>query len=206
MKVSATLLKPVVTTILAGSTLAFTASGRANAFTFDVSGTWSGTEPSGTVRLFRDGIPSVAGTAKPFPGVSSDNPTWFQTFDFSATPGTSVSVTQLTGGTSIFLALYDGSSAFSPANLAQGYLGDAGSSIDGQIFSVTAPVSGQLALVTSTRGSETVGSQWSARLDYTPTAVPGPVPLFGAAAAFGYSRKLRRRLLNNKLPNPKAID
>ena len=28
----------------------------------------------------------------------------------------------------------------------------------------------------------------------TPTAVPGPAPLFGAAAAFGMSRRLRRRI------------
>ena len=28
----------------------------------------------------------------------------------------------------------------------------------------------------------------------TPTNVPGPLPLFGAANAFGFSRKLRRRL------------
>ena len=27
-----------------------------------------------------------------------------------------------------------------------------------------------------------------------PSAVPGPLPLFGAASAFGFSRKLRRRL------------
>jgi hypothetical protein len=31
--------------------------------------------------------------------------------------------------------------------------------------------------------------------DPTPSAVPGPLPLFGAASAFGFSRKLRRRLL-----------
>ena len=30
--------------------------------------------------------------------------------------------------------------------------------------------------------------------DPTPSAVPGPLPLFGAARAFGFSRKLRRRL------------
>ena len=30
--------------------------------------------------------------------------------------------------------------------------------------------------------------------DPTPSAVPGPLPLFGAATAFGFSRKLRRRL------------
>lgn len=30
--------------------------------------------------------------------------------------------------------------------------------------------------------------------------VPAPLPIFGAAAAFGYSRKLRKRLLNSKRP------
>jgi hypothetical protein len=30
--------------------------------------------------------------------------------------------------------------------------------------------------------------------DPTPSAVPGPLPLFGAASAFGFSRNLRRRL------------
>ena len=30
--------------------------------------------------------------------------------------------------------------------------------------------------------------------DPPPSAVPGPLPLFGAASAFGFSRKLRRRL------------
>lgn len=32
----------------------------------------------------------------------------------------------------------------------------------------------------------------------TATAVPGPLPILGAAAAFGFSRKLRKRIqLNN---------
>ena len=30
--------------------------------------------------------------------------------------------------------------------------------------------------------------------DSTPSSVPGPLPLFGAVSAFGFSRKLRRRL------------
>jgi hypothetical protein len=29
-------------------------------------------------------------------------------------------------------------------------------------------------------------------------AVPGPLPIFGIAAAFGYSRKLRKRIKNSK--------
>jgi outer membrane protein assembly factor BamB len=53
----------------------------------------------------------------------------------------------------------------------------------------------------------------SVKLNYTPYAlastegvpmpmpqVPGPIPLFGVAAAFGYSRKLRKRIKTSKLP------
>jgi hypothetical protein len=37
----------------------------------------------------------------------------------------------------------------------------------------------------------------------SPAEVPGPLPLFGAAAAFGYSRRLRRRVsLSRVVPNP----
>lgn len=36
--------------------------------------------------------------------------------------------------------------------------------------------------------------------------VPGPLPIFGTAAAFGYSRKLRKRIKNSKLPVASAID
>ena len=38
------------------------------------------------------------------------------------------------------------------------------------------------------------GLSISQQSDPTPSAVPGPLPLFGAASAFGFSRKLRRRL------------
>lgn len=39
-----------------------------------------------------------------------------------------------------------------------------------------------------------------------PSSVPGPLPLFGAAAAFGYSRKLRKRINCSELPEARAID
>jgi outer membrane lipase/esterase len=34
----------------------------------------------------------------------------------------------------------------------------------------------------------------------SPTPVPGPLPILGAAAAFGYSRKLKKRIKNNRQP------
>jgi hypothetical protein len=33
-----------------------------------------------------------------------------------------------------------------------------------------------------------------------PAAAPGPLPIFGAAAAFGFSRKLRKRIKNSAKP------
>jgi phospholipase/lecithinase/hemolysin len=38
------------------------------------------------------------------------------------------------------------------------------------------------------------------------TRVPGPLPVLGAAAAFGFSRKLRKRIKSSKLPVVSAID
>jgi len=36
------------------------------------------------------------------------------------------------------------------------------------------------------------------------TAVPGPLPLFGAAAAFGWSRRLRKRITAPLITPPQA--
>jgi hypothetical protein len=43
---------------------------------------------------------------------------------------------------------------------------------------------------------------WAQATIYTAPAasVPGPLPLFGAAAAFGFSRKLRKRIQESRLP------
>jgi hypothetical protein len=38
----------------------------------------------------------------------------------------------------------------------------------------------------------------------TPSAVPGPLPLFGAAAAFGWSRRLRKRIATPLITQPQA--
>jgi hypothetical protein len=37
-------------------------------------------------------------------------------------------------------------------------------------------------------------------LQLTPVSSPGPLPLLGVGAAFGYSRKLRKRIKIDKLP------
>jgi hypothetical protein len=46
------------------------------------------------------------------------------------------------------------------------------------------------------------------RFNFTPatSSVPGPLPFLGVAAAFGYSRKLRKRMQTCKLPVNNVID
>ncbi|MBW4529443.1 MAG: hypothetical protein KME02_02025 [Aphanothece saxicola GSE-SYN-MK-01-06B] len=50
--------------------------------------------------------------------------------------------------------------------------------------------------------------QFSAITTPTPSvpSVPAPLPVLGAAAAFGYSRKLRKRIKSSKMPVTSAIN
>jgi hypothetical protein len=63
----------------------------------------------------------------------------------------------------------------------------------------------------SSVGTKTFQYGLKTRFNYTynlgpAQSVPGPLPLFGAAAAFGYSRKLRNRIKDSKLPVATAIN
>jgi len=55
---------------------------------------------------------------------------------------------------------------------------------------VTGVYASSTSIYAATQGGLSIAQQ----SDPTPSAVPGPLPLFGAASAFGFSRKLRRRL------------
>jgi hypothetical protein len=154
---------------------------------------WTGSESvQGSQRLNRDAIPSVAGTAKPFPGAVGNNPTYFYFSQIPALPGSVISVNQNAGNAlRSFSALYDDSVTFDPSSLATGYLGDAGSS-GPSVYSIIAPSGGNVRFVAnSTNGTNAIGQPLDATITYTP--VPGPLPVFGAAAAWAYSRTVRRR-------------
>jgi hypothetical protein len=110
--------------------------------------TWTGSEAiQGQERLFRDGNPSVAGTPKPFPGTSVNDPTYFYLVPFDEQPGSIVTIAQLdVGDFDSFSTLYSADLPFDPLNLAQGYLGDAGSS-GLATYSIDANSSGKLFLL-----------------------------------------------------------
>jgi hypothetical protein len=170
------------------------APSRALATTISLAHLWLGVESSGTIRLFRDGVPSVAGTSKPFPGTVADNPTYFFTYAFNAQPGTAVTVTPTVENGAEFLSLYD--TTFNLATLNINYLGDQGLSDVTAIFSVTAPASGHLVFVANTAfGGMALGSIFQAEVTFTPPPVPEPASLALLASGLaGLAMRLRRKL------------
>ncbi len=96
---------------------------------------WTGNESTMADRLFRDGDPSVAGTAKSFPG-SFTGPSSYTLFGFqNSTAAMQIFSAEFLSETSIgsthipFFSLYLG--FFDPTNLGTNYLGDSGSSCVG---------------------------------------------------------------------------
>jgi hypothetical protein len=138
------------------------------AVTITYTHTWDSNETSGTVRLFRNGVPSVVGVSKPFPGTLGDDPTYFDTLGFQVAPGTRVIVRTLDSPIYSFFSLYD--TSFNPLSLSANYLGDAGSSGPGVVFGITGPASGSVLLVAnSVFGNDSIG-----QLAHAEVTVPEP--------------------------------
>lgn len=107
-----------------------------------------------------------------------------------------VAIKGLIAGTSYDLAIYSGQSGtptFSVNGISKNTTGpsDWSSLVEGThyaLFSTQADSSGQISFVPQN------SSFWSAFQIQQCTPVPGPLPLLGASAAFGFSRRLRRRV------------
>ncbi|HKG21263.1 MAG TPA: HYR domain-containing protein, partial [Blastocatellia bacterium] len=105
------------------------------------------TTTTGTIaaRHFRDGVPSACGPPKAFPGTTQPGNRQFDAYTFTTcfnSAPSCVTVT-LTGANAInlFTAAYSGS--FNPANLAQNYLADPGSSAASRTYSFSIPAGQQ---------------------------------------------------------------
>ena len=102
---------------------------------------------------------------------------WGTFTNFVSGSGIDVSGGQVTGSDVVFVNIFDGGQALSLGN--QGSIQPELSNFDASITNF-ALSSGSLNTLLFTAAS--------------PASVPGPLPLFGAGAAFGWSRRLRRRI------------
>jgi hypothetical protein len=116
-----------------GAAALFSSFAHAGVITFE-NYTFTGSEPDETGRISRNGIASAWGSAKPFPGsIAGSYEYTTLTFNSGSTPELQISMTDLTG-IQVFLSLYSGT--FDPTNIATGYVGDAGSGMNLQVFQV----------------------------------------------------------------------
>lgn len=137
------------------------------------------TGPSNFVDTF-----SISGPTSLSSGVLSVSPA-------DATSGTTVLLVgsaQLIGVESSYVS---GAPLLSSARFNGRSLADFGFNTSGLIGTWT---------LTGTGGGDTINLV----VGNPPSAVPGPLPLFGAAAAFGFSRRLRRRVSLNRSASPSA--
>jgi hypothetical protein len=166
--------------------------GPATAQTFTFNGTVEVSDPDQVGRLLRDGVPSVAGTQKPFPGINDLNQRDFDSFSFTNTAAISVPVfVDLFTADSrflVFASAYLGS--FNPSNIAQNYLADAGFSpvlIDTPFsFDVPAGATFWVNVNNITPGQQagyTLTVTGAVRPDAL--AAPGPIAGAGLPALFG---------------------
>jgi hypothetical protein len=165
--------------------------------------TWTGGEPTMDARLFRNGVPSDWEDPKDFPGTFAGTFSYV-TFEFANPSGDAnpffVDILQSTTTNSFFSVYLNG---FDPTNLAQGYLGDAGSSFNipplgEQSFSVLVP-GGQTAFVmlsTALSDLTFAGETVMFRTTYRDVPEPAGAMLLGVGLA-AVSVMRRRRATRN---------
>ncbi len=102
---------------------------------------------TGTIgtRIFRDGLPSLCGISKGFPGTFDLNTRQFDAYVFTTCPTSSASCVTVTlnspEGIRLFAAAYSG--IFNPADITQNYLADAGFSSATTTYSFNLPAGQQ---------------------------------------------------------------
>jgi hypothetical protein len=162
--------------IFAAVALALCASASAQVFT----GSVTASDPTQDGRLFRDGMPSMAGMNKPFPGVTmAGTPYHYDSYIFTNPFAVSTAFTislNTTSNNNPFAVVYLG--AFNPMNLATNYRADGGFSptpTSGPLsFSFDIPAGAMFTVVIN----ETLagGAQLGIPSDYTFTLAVVPEP------------------------------
>jgi hypothetical protein len=178
--------------LLAALSLIGLASGAHAQQTF--SYTFTGTEPSGPNRMFRDGNASQPGVQKTFAGTSTNGQTYFfRVQPVTVNVGETVMVVQNTGGLGVFLGLYR--DTFSPTSLITNYAADAGSSRDSQAFFFTNPGGSNTfqVVMMNVTGTNAAGVQGVSGSFTVATPEPGSLALLALGGVGGFALLRRRR-------------
>jgi hypothetical protein len=174
--------------LLGAIMLALCASASAQTF----SGSITLSDPTENGRLFRDGVPSVAGMMKPFPGISGlGTPFHYDAYTFTnpfaVSTAFTITLTTNTVGVFPFSVVYLGS--FDPNNIATNYQADGGFSADAgapSVYSFDIPAGATFVAIVNEVTSGVGVADYSFSL--TPSTVPEPstvVELFAGAALLG---------------------
>jgi hypothetical protein len=170
--------RPIIVSALIVPLLSFS---HASADTTTISDDVTVTDPQQFGRLTRNGIPSVAGTAKPFPGIGSAALFNYDAYTFTNNIGglatVVVTLDELTTTASDFSAAYF--FFFNPADIAQNYLADEGFSGDGS-YSFNIAAGSTFVITVNSVNPGAAGAPYDLTVDIEPAAAAVPGPIAGA--------------------------
>lgn len=130
----------------------------------NINGSIGASDPTLVNRLFRNGAAATCATPKTYPGTVFGDTRHYDSYAFTATPGTCVTVTLETtaGSDNLGLQAVAYSPSFNPADISQNYLADPGATpFVGSVsvsFSFVTPPSGTFVLVVYEVTPNTPGS------------------------------------------------
>jgi hypothetical protein len=158
-----------------------------------LTGTITAGDPTQTARLFRDGIASTCADEGPNPGPTSSGPHHYDEYGLTNTGAVSACVTvnqtvdmaTCTGTNFVFVAAY--SPSFNPADVAQNWIADGGTSPNPTgPFSFDVPAGANFRLVVSEVTPDAGCGGYTLDVTSTgPTASQGPLGLTAQRAAAG---------------------
>jgi hypothetical protein len=153
---------------------------------------WWNTDPTQTFRMFRDGIPSVFPTIKPFPGTYSTAGTYYyQTYNITSSPtDNQFIITPLQEDEFSFFSIY--SLSYDPTDLILNYLGDQGASGVSSVFSVPVLPNTPYVIVANSV-STALEHTYQFQVENSSGSVPEPSTFLLFGAGLGGLAFLRRK-------------
>jgi hypothetical protein len=133
------------------------------------------TDPLQTGRLVRNGVASVAGTLKPFPGINDFSPHHYDAYTFVNTTGSlqTVAVTLEMTDLADFSATYF--SFFNPANIATNSLADAGVTALTSSYSFNIDPGASFVVTVNGITAGAPAAPYTLTVQIGAAAVPGPI-------------------------------